>query len=75
MFAFESITEEVQYLFRRMRHKLLFQIGLTDDPWQEKNDFIQDDVYSQNPHDPFDTLKRHRARSFDHFTGAGLYPL
>ena len=29
----QKLTDEFQYLNRRLRQKLLYQIGLTDDPW------------------------------------------
>ena len=56
---------------KRLRHKLLYQIGLTDDPWQDKRDFVLDEEYSQNPNDPDDVLKVKRSNSFDKFTGYG----
>jgi len=52
-------------LFRRFRHKLLYQIGLTDDPWQAKDDFVVDDLYSQDSDDPGDVLKMKRSVSND----------
>jgi len=67
-----KLTDEFQHLNRRFRHKLLYQIGLTDDPWQDKRDFILDDVYSQDPNDPDDVLKIKRSASFDKFAGIGL---
>ena len=50
------MVDEFQFLNRRLRQKLLFQIGLTDDPWQDKRDFILDEVYSQDLNDPDDVL-------------------
>jgi len=67
----QRLTDEFQYLNRRLRQKLLYQIGLTDDPWQDKRDYIMDDVYSQDPDDPDDVLKIKRSASFDKFTGNG----
>jgi hypothetical protein len=29
----ESLTDEFMYSCKRMKQKLLYQIGLTDDPW------------------------------------------
>lgn len=49
----------------------MYQIGLTDDPWQDKRDFVLDDEYSQNLDDPEDVLKVKRSASFDKFTGFG----
>ena len=42
----ETLTEELHFLNRRMKQKLMFQIGLTDEQWMEKDDFIEDDIYS-----------------------------
>ena len=49
----------------------MYQIGLTNDPWQDKKDYVMDDVYSQNVKDPEDVLKVKRSVSFDKFTGFG----
>lgn len=67
----EKLTSEFHYLNKRLRHKILYQIGLTDDPWQDKRDFIMDDEYSQNLDDPDDVLKVKRSNSYDRFTGYG----
>ena len=42
----EKLVDELYVLVRRFRHKLLYQIGLTDDPLYNKNDFPLDDIYS-----------------------------
>lgn len=44
----ETLTQEMHYIHQRMKQKLLYQIGLIDDPWRETNDFIEDDLYSQD---------------------------
>ena len=51
-----------------MRHRLLYQIGLTDDPWQEQEEVVEDDEYSQDEEDPMDVAKKKRSKSFDKFT-------
>ena len=35
----EKLTDELYILVKRFRHKLLYQIGLTDDPLYNINDF------------------------------------
>lgn len=60
-----SMKDEFHFLIKRFRHKLLFQIGLTDDPWQPKNDFVFDEVYSQDPGDIMDVLRVRRSASYD----------
>lgn len=35
-----SLTDEVQFLNQRMKQKLLYQIGLIDEPWRTSNDII-----------------------------------
>lgn len=67
----DRLTEEFHFLNRRLKQKLLYQIGLTDDPWQDKRDFVMDDEYSQDPDDKMDVLKVKRSTSFDKFTGFG----
>ena len=44
----ERLTDEFIYSCKRLKQKLLYQIGLTDDPWQEKEAFILDDEFSQD---------------------------
>lgn len=60
-----DLKDEFHFLMKRFRHKLCYQIGLTDDPWQPKNDFVMDDVYSQNPNDPHDLGFEKRAKSHE----------
>ena len=59
------MIDELYVLVKRFRHKLLYQIGLTDDPLYNKNDFIMDEVYSQDPDDKEDILKIKRSASYD----------
>ena len=61
----EKMIDELYVLVKRFRHKLLYQIGLTDDPLYNKNDFIMDEVYSQDPDDKEDILKIKRSASYD----------
>jgi len=58
-----DLKDEFHFLMKRFRHKFLYQIGMTDDPWQPKNDFVMDDVYSQNPKDAHDLTLRKRCVS------------
>jgi len=52
----EHVTDEMHYLTHRMKQRLLYQIGLIDDPWQETDGHVFDDVYSQDPDDKDDLL-------------------
>jgi hypothetical protein len=61
----EKLTEELYVLVKRFRHKLLYQIGLTDDPLYNVNDFPQDDLYSQDPNDKDDILRIKKSSSYD----------
>lgn len=65
------LTDDFIYSCKRLRQKLLYQIGLTDDPWKEKDNFVMDDVYSQNKADMQEFLRAKRSSSFDKFTGHG----
>lgn len=38
----ENLTDEMYHFSRRMKQKLLYQIGLIDDPWKEEDDMITD---------------------------------
>ena len=60
-----DLKDEFHFLIKRFRHKLLFQIGLTDDPWQPKNDFVMDDVYSQDSKDAHDLALKKRSKSHE----------
>lgn len=61
----EKLTEELYVLVKRFRHKLLYQIGLTDDPLYNVNDFPQDDLYSQDFNDKDDILRIKKSSSYD----------
>ncbi len=61
----EKLIDELYLLVKRFRHKLLYQIGLTDDPLYNKNDHVLDDIYSQDPEDKEDILKMKRSASYD----------
>jgi len=61
----EKLTEELYVLVKRFRHKLLYQIGLTDDPLYNVNDFPQDDLYSQDLNDKDDILRIKKSSSYD----------
>ena len=43
-----TLTGEIQYMNRRLKQKLLYQIGLTDDPWEDKSDVILDKCFSED---------------------------
>lgn len=62
-----SLTSEMQFLNRRLKQKLLYQIGLTDDPWNENDDKILDTCYSEDSQDPHDFIKYRRSESVDKF--------
>lgn len=59
----ETLTDEMHFLLHRNKQRLLYQIGLIDDPWMQNDGFIMDDVYSQDPNDPDDKLKVKRSKS------------
>ena len=66
----QTLTKEVQFMNSRMKQKLLYQIGLTDEPWQVKDDVILDRVYSQDQLNDDDILgQRQRANSFSKWDG------
>jgi hypothetical protein len=50
---------------KRLKSRLMYQIGLTDDPWDENEDKISDNCYSEDSHDPHDFIKFRRAKSAD----------
>ncbi len=61
----ENLTDELYVLVKRFRHKLLYQIGLSDDPLYNVNDFPQDDMYSQDLNDKEDILRIKKSASYD----------
>jgi hypothetical protein len=61
----ENLTDELYVLVKRFRHKLLYQIGLSDDPLFNVNDFPQDDMYSQDLNDKEDILRIKKSASYD----------
>jgi len=61
----ENLTDELYVLVKRFRHKLLYQIGLSDDPLYNVNDFPQDDMYSQDLNDKEDILSFKKSASYD----------
>jgi len=67
----ETLTDEFMYSCKRMKQKLLYQIGLTDDPWQDKDGFIMDNEYAVGQGDMAAIVQGQRSNSFDRFTGAG----
>ena len=62
-----SLTTEVQYMNRRLKQRLMYQIGLIDDPWDENEDKVSDKCYSEDSQDPHDFIKFRRAQSADKF--------
>tara|TARA_B110000285_G_C14913848_1_gene509261 strand:- start:29 stop:292 length:264 start_codon:yes stop_codon:yes gene_type:complete len=67
----ERLTDEFIYSCKRLKQKLLYQIGLTDDPWQDKAAFFLDDEYSQDATDMVELVRCKRSHSYDKFTGHG----
>ena len=60
----EKMTEELNFIANRMKQRLLYQIGLIDDPWIDKDDYIMDDLYSQDQENPMEVgQKLHRSQS------------
>lgn len=61
----EHLTDEFMYLGNRIKQKLLYQIGLIDDPWKEDQGFILDDVYSQDHQNPLEisVIKRPKSQT------------
>lgn len=58
-----QMNDEFMYLNNRMKQKLLYQIGLIDDPWMADQGFIMDDEYSQDLNKPFDVENKRRTKS------------
>lgn len=50
---------------RRMKQRLLYQIGLTNDPWLQTDDHIHDRELSDASGDYYDGLRINRSKSFD----------
>ena len=63
MHVTEKLTKEVEYMNNRMKQKLLYQLGLIDDPWCIKDDDIIDDIVSENSTHSKDILKLRKAPS------------
>ena len=61
----QTVTDEFHFLTRRLKQKLLYQIGMIDDAWAENDGFVLDDVYSQDPDDPYEVVKAKRSNSYD----------
>lgn len=66
----DKLTKEVEYMNERMKSKLLYQMGLIDDPWCIKDDAIMDEELSENSKDSKDILMLRKVPSeyqwFDH---------
>lgn len=56
MIVTDKLTKEVEYMNDRMKQKLLFQLGMIDDPWCIKDDAILDEEMSENSKDSKDIL-------------------
>ena len=52
---------------KRMKQKLLYQIGLISDPWKVDDDKIHDDKFSQDSKDRHAIIMYKRAKSFDNW--------
>ena len=63
MLVTQKLTKEVEYMNNRMKQKLLYQLGLIDDPWCIKDDDIVDDLVSENSKNSKDILQLRKAPS------------
>ena len=61
----DNLNKEFTFLIRRMKQRLLYQIGLTNDPWLQTDDEIHDKELSDASGDYHDGLRINRSKSFD----------
>lgn len=58
-----------------MKQKILYQIGLIDDPWIEKDDKVLDKCYSEDSQDETDFKEFRRSVSMDKYTIPRIYKM
>ena len=63
----QTLTSEVQYLNNRLKQKLLFQIGLIDDPWIDDDEPIIDPCFSEDSQDDYGQKVFRKSNSVDKF--------